>query len=176
MKNGIIACLFISIFLLKISGKAGYAQNMEKPCTCCSPEHRQFDFWLGHWNVYTGDQLAGTNSVVVLQDSCLLRENWISAGGEVTGTSYNFYNPSDHQWHQLWIDNQGGNLQLTGEIEEGRMIMHSGEMKSSKGEIYINRVSWTPNPDGTVRQHWEISKNNGDSWETVFDGLYKRKE
>ena len=35
-------------------------------------------------------------------------------------------------------------------------------------------ATWTPNPDGTVRQHWEISSDAGKSWTTAFDGLYRR--
>ena len=38
-----------------------------------------------------------------------------------------------------------------------------------------NRITWTPNSDGTVRQLWEVSKDQGESWQTEFDGLYKRQ-
>ena len=40
----------------------------------------------------------------------------------------------------------------------------------------LNRITWTPNQDGTVRQHWENSRDEGATWQTVFDGLYTRKE
>ena len=35
--------------------------------------------------------------------------------------------------------------------------------------------TWYDNADGTVRQHWEQSKDGGKSWTTAFDGLYKKK-
>ena len=45
-------------------------------------------------------------------------------------------------------------------VDEGRAVKH--------------RITWTPNADGTVRQHWERSPDRSDRWETVFDGLYRR--
>jgi hypothetical protein len=36
------------------------------------------------------------------------------------------------------------------------------------------RISWTPQPDGTVRQLWEQSAD-GSRWRVVFDGRYVRQ-
>jgi len=168
---------YITIFLLFISFHIQVKGQTDQPsaCNCCSEKHRQFDFWLGEWEAFSNGNLAGTNSISLLQDSCLIRENWISAGGTYTGTSYNFYNEANDQWQQLWIDNQGGYLELHGNFEANRMVLSSEEMTSQKGEKYRNRITWTDNPDGTVRQQWEISKDGGESWEAVFDGLYKKK-
>ncbi len=172
-----------TLFLLLLSPVISselYAQNEAvKLCPCCGPEYRRFDFWLGDWvayNLQDSNKLAGTNRIVLLQDSCVVQENWVGRGGQYTGTSYNWYDRQEGKWRQTWIDNQGGSLQLSGGMKGGEMILYSGEMKSRQGESYINRITWTPNPDGSVRQHWEISKDDGQSWETVFDGLYKRKE
>ena len=130
---------------------------------------------LGGLRPAEGNEVAGTNQIVLLQDSCLIRESWKSAGGPYTGTSYNWYDPQTKKWWQSWIDNQGGSLRLNGGMENGNMVLYSEEMRSPQGERYLNRITWTPNPDGTVRQHWEISKDKGESWQTLFDGLYKRR-
>ena len=53
------------------------------------------------------------------------------------------------------------------------MLMLSSEMEGKNGP-YVNRISWTPNEDGTVRQHWETRTGDAD-WTTLFDGLYTRK-
>jgi hypothetical protein len=37
-----------------------------------------------------------------------------------------------------------------------------------------DRVTWTPNADGSVRQLWEKSADGGATWTTAFDGLYTR--
>ncbi len=45
-----------------------------------------------------------------------------------------------------------------------------------EGNPYINRITWTPNKDKSVRQLWEITKDDGTTWTVAFDGLYKLKE
>lgn len=151
-----------------------FSQNQAK-CPCCTTEARQFDFWVGQWETYiTGDKLAGTNNIVLLQDSCVIQETWKSAGGAYTGTSYNFYNTISKKWQQIWLDNQGGNLQLEGGLVNGQMILQSKELPNPKGELQFDRITWTPHADGTVRQLWEISKDHGKNWTAIFDGLYKK--
>ena len=39
----------------------------------------------------------------------------------------------------------------------------------------LHRITWTPLPDGSVRQHWEASQDAGANWRTLFDGLYRRE-
>lgn len=61
-------------------------------CACCTENHKAFDFWIGNWTVTDGSgALVGTNSIVKLQDDCVVQENWNGTGGS-TGTSTNFYN------------------------------------------------------------------------------------
>jgi hypothetical protein len=39
------------------------------------------------------------------------------------------------------------------------------------------RITWTPSPDGSeVRQHWEVSSDDGVTWQTAFDGHYRRRQ
>ena len=165
--------VFLLFFCQFFSDKLpdGHDQN----CPCCRPESRQFDFWIGEWETFTPDgKLAGTNSIELMEDSCLLRESWTSATGGFTGTSYNFWNQRTGKWQQLWIDNQGGNLQLEGSFEGGSMVLSSRELPNREGKLQIDRITWTPNRDGTVRQLWEVSIDKGKTWRIVFDGLYKR--
>jgi hypothetical protein len=49
-----------------------------------------------------------------------------------------------------------------------------GETHDENGVVTKHRMSWTPNADGSVRQHWESTGANGE-WTTAFDGLYTRR-
>jgi len=163
--------------LLTLTFKLSAQSASNQPCPCCKSEFRQFDFWVGEWETYNpGDTLVGTNNIVIMQDSCVIQENWNSARGPYSGTSYNFYNPQTGKWHQTWVDNQGAPLLLSGGLEDGEMVMRSGKMKNPQGQEYLNRITWTPNPDGSVRQFWEISNDDGKTWNGVFDGEYRRRE
>lgn len=147
----------------------------EQDCACCSEEHRAFDFWIGEWEVYTPDgAVAGHNSITRIQDQCALQENWSSARAGYTGTSYNYYNMTEGRWEQLWIDNAGAQLKLYGNRNGNQMILTSEPFKRPDGELYVNRITWTSNQNGTVRQLWEVLKA-GEVVQVVFDGLYKKK-
>jgi hypothetical protein len=62
-----------------------------------------------------------------------------------------------------------GPLWLVGGVDgTGAMVMTDADPSASP----LNRITWTPNPDGTVRQHWEQSTDAGATWATIFDGLY----
>jgi hypothetical protein len=37
-----------------------------------------------------------------------------------------------------------------------------------------DRITWTPNEDGTVHEFWETSKNEGETWKVGFDGFYTK--
>ncbi|MDX1315011.1 MAG: hypothetical protein R3356_05865, partial [Eudoraea sp.] len=147
----------------------------KKPCACCTEEHKAFDFWEGDWEVYLPDgSVAGHNTITKIQDKCALEENWTSAKGGFTGTSFNFYNQTSGKWEQLWIDNAGTQLKLYGNRKGNQMVLASEPFKGQDGDMYVNRITWTANDDGTVRQHWEILK--GDTVvQVAFDGLYKKR-
>ncbi len=163
--------LLLLFFVVSMSVNA---QNTS--CNCCTEKHAEFDFWIGTWEVTNPDgTAAGKNVIDKIQDKCILRENWTSAKGSFTGTSYNFYNYQKKQWEQIWVDNQGQNLHLKGNRTGNQMILMSDELKNQQGQTYVNKVTWTHNTDGTVRQLWQTSTNK-EEWKTVFDGLYKKVE
>lgn len=140
---------------------------------CGAPEHRQFDFWLGEWNVHTPDgKLAGVNSIKNEYGGCVLHERYSTPRG-YRGESLNIYDAGRKVWHQSWVDTDGVLLLLEGGMRGGSMVLE-GQSVGAKGEVTKHRITWTPNADGTVRQHWESTDSKG-GWTTAFDGTYKRK-
>ncbi|MCW8874067.1 MAG: hypothetical protein OQK01_15770 [Xanthomonadales bacterium] len=143
---------------------------------CDAPEYRQFDFWIGDWNVTAGEQVAGTNSIHTVHGGCALQENWQGAGaGGISGSSFNIYDQATGKWHQTWVDASGTLLQLDGGLVDGSMVL-SGTRPAQNGGTALHRISWTPNADGSVRQLWEASQDEGGSWSVLFDGLYVKSD
>lgn len=140
---------------------------------CTAAEYRQFDFWLGEWQVQNAvnDKLAGANSITSTMDGCVLHEHWRGMGG-VVGQSFNIFDRHSGKWHQFWVDSTGMRLQLVGGIEDGRMVL-TGEMPHREHGQVQHRIVWTPEPDGTVRQVWTYAID-GNEWQTLFDGRYTR--
>lgn len=151
----------------------GNAQNI---CPCCSDQHQLFDFWAGDWLVFdTSGTQVGENTIVKLENGCILNEHWRGAQGG-TGRSYNYYDNADSTWNQLWIDNQGSNLNLKGKGTPGSMILESDLQPGKRVDYYFNRITWSANENGTVRQLWEILDKEGNVLSTAFDGLYRKKD
>lgn len=148
------------------------AQNAD--CKCCTPEYSEFDFWLGNWQVTNKThKIVGKNTITKIQDNCALKEEWSSAQNGVTGTSYNFYNQRTKAWEQIWVDNQGTSLHLKGKRLGNQMILKSEKSSNLKGKESFNKITWTKNDDGTVRQLWEVV-TEGEATIIAFDGIYTK--
>jgi hypothetical protein len=145
------------------------------PPPCVSAQDRQFDFWLGDWNVTdnASGRPVGTNDITRELKGCVLHEHWAGAGGS-HGMSFNHYDAARKVWHQTWVDDSGGILYLDGEMRDGSMVL-SGKRIGRQGATVTDRITYTPRPDGTVRQWWQISRDGGATWTTSFDGIYHRK-
>ena len=66
-------------------------------------------------------------------------------------------------WHQTWVDTDGLLLTLEGRWNGKSMVLEGAKQ----------RITWTPNADGSVRQLWETEDAKG-AWTIVFDGKYTK--
>jgi hypothetical protein len=143
------------------------------PRPCTAPVHRQFDFWLGAWDVIGADgKFAGTNRIELVDGGCALLESWSSGRGGYTGRSLNSVG-GDGRWRQTWVDSGGLRLELVGGLVDGRMVLEGETPASSPGGPPTkNRITWSPQAEGRVRQHWETSADGGRTYGSAFDGMY----
>ena len=137
-----------------------------------SVPERAFDFWVGEWDVQRSDtgELVGRNSITPLHGGRVLAESYTTSSGGFSGSSLNGFDSERGRWHQCWMDSSGLVLDLYGGLVDGEMVM-SAESESGRSE----RISWTPLADGSIRQHWQQSSDQGVTWLTVFDGMYRRR-
>ena len=139
---------------------------------CTSMEYRQFDFLLGSWNArLPGGKITGTDHFDREYDGCVIHERYVTSTN-YSGESLNIYDASRKVWHQTWVDNLGDLLVLEGGLHEGKMIME-GQTVDAHG-VAENRLTWTPNTNGSVRQLWESADKPG-HWTVKFDLLFTQK-
>lgn len=139
---------------------------------CSAPEYRQFDFWLGHWNVsIENDNVIRTNRISLINNGCTLLEEYTTPDG-YQGKSLNMYDRASGMWHQTWMDNSGLVLKLSGKFIDGKMVM-AGKTQTAQG-IQLNKITWQTLADGRVNQHWQTSRDNGKTWQTAFNGYYQK--
>ena len=177
--------------ILAAALQAGAAQPAAppKPFDCSAPEHRQFDFWIGAWDVVPnpatpqpnappaqpGRQPA-SNVVEKAHSGCVLIENWDDRVGG-TGQSFNIYDRSRQRWHQTWVDNGGGLHEYWGALKDGSMIFE-GQVPLPPGARFQGRrtvrLSFIPMGPDKVRQFSE-SLNVDGTWSVNYDLIYTRR-
>lgn len=165
-----------AILFAAATGTASQAQQAQQRPDCTAAEHRQFDFWVGTWDVTAPNgNKAGENHISLILKNCVLFEEWTGASGS-SGKSFNVWDRTRKVWHQTWVDDAGSLLQLEGTLVDGSMVLQ-GTTTAGDGTKVLHRVTWSKvgsAPD-RVRQHWEQSRDEGKTWTTAFDGLYTRR-
>ena len=153
------------------------AERAQKPCLY-APESRQFDFWVGEWNVVTtaGEKPAGTSRIERILNDCVILENWSSAGHPYQGKSYNTYNVSLKRWEQFWVDNSQGMVHFYGELKNGVMDYYTDEIPQADGTKLKRHLEFIPLGLDKVRQVSHGSTDGGKTWQPEYDFTYKRSK
>jgi hypothetical protein len=122
---------------------------------CGGARNRQFDFWLGRWDVFTGTTLVGTNEVKSRVDGCVVEENWTSASlGR--GRSLNAYDAAIGTWSQFWVGSGGCQFSVVlieGGFADGSMTMQGSR---TQPEGFFVAPPCGPPPGTVVTTHTDL--------------------
>lgn len=151
------------------------------PCLS-NPKMREFDFWLGEWDVFQTQNLSqkvGENTITIMPGGCSLLESWVAMGAPNVGQSINFYDPGTGKWEQLWVGS-GGQGNHIGRFRDGvfenNALRFTNEQRNNSGQVSKGRFTFTKIDDNTVTQHLETSADGGVTFTTVYNFTYKRKK
>lgn len=174
-----------AIFALALQAAPAQPAAPPKPFDCSAPEHRQFDFWIGAWDVVPNapapsappaPRPPASNVVERAHHGCVLIENWDDKVGG-TGQSFNVYDRVRRRWHQTWVDSTGGLHQYEGELKDGNMVF-IGEVPLPPASRFQGRrtvrLSFIPMGPDKVRQFSE-SLNSDGTWSVNYDLIYTRR-
>ena len=154
------------------------AQQNQAPCASRA-ESRQFDFWVGDWNVVTTRELTpvGRSHIERGLGDCVIWENWTSLGESgYSGKSYNVYNPDQKRWEQFWVDNQGGMIHFCGTLTTGVMDFYTDVIPQADGKALQRRLRFYNLGPDRVRQFSEGSTDDGKTWTVEYDFTYQREK
>lgn len=137
--------------------------------------HRQWDFWIGEWDVVVNDSTrapAGANTITSRHNGCMLEEEWRSVSGG-TGSSINFYDGARGVWRQVWVA-AAYVIEIEGGLDDSGAMVLEGEIRTFvSGTTSPFRGIWTELEPGVVNQRFELQGPDG-AWAVWFDGLYTR--
>ncbi len=164
--------LFV-FFCLLILPSAGQNNN-----PCSQPEGKQFDFWIGNWNLTwtqnDGQIYKGENEIKYIFDGCVVREHFLSLADGFEGISHSVYVPKEQVWKQTWVSNGGGYLDFVGGWENDKMILSRKFVNKNNQEIH-QRMVWYNIKENSLDWNWEKSTDGGETWKTLWHINYKRK-
>jgi len=153
------------------------ARRNQQPCQY-TPEFRQFDFWVGEWNVVATQSgaPAGESRIERILGNCVILENWTSLGSPgYVGKSYNTYNSSLKRWEQFWVDNAAGMIHFHGGLKDGVMDYWTDDLPQPDGSVLRRHLQFFSQGPDQVRQFSQGSKDGGKSWFVEYDLTYHRK-
>jgi hypothetical protein len=162
----------ISALVLAAPGSAALAQPASG---CDSAQSHQFDFWVGRWSVSPAghlDRHVADSLIEKLYLGCAVRENWMPLRGDAGG-SLSSYVAGEGLWKQTWIDATGARVDFKGGWN-GKAMVLTGTWPQPGHPTQLTRMTYSAQPDGSVRQLGESSDDAGRSWQPSFDFIYRK--
>lgn len=172
------------LLLSLLTGTAALAQSTSPAAESAPPgggcsaraEYQQLDFWVGDWDVYVGGTQVGHNRIEKILGGCAVIENWRATDGS-EGKSL-FFVDYDGRWAQIWVSERasapGGTKEkvMVSDPPEGA-VRFQGVVRHPDEGAWLDRTTLTLLDNGDVRQLIEVSRDNGETWNPTFDGLYR---
>ena len=153
------------------------AERNARPCDF-DARYRQFDFWIGEWDVAPtagpANPPVGASSIQRILSGCIIFENWTGANG-YSGKSFNLFNSATNKWEQIWVDSVGGMVKFEGEFQDG--VLHYYAENPGPNNTRVRRhLQFIPQGPDQVRQFSQQSSDNGKTWTVEYDLTYRRKK
>lgn len=143
---------------------------------CGDPEFKQFDFWVGDWDVASAADgtSRGSSHIAKEMGGCVVWENWTSAGSPYFGKSYNTWNPNLKRWEQYWVDTSAGVMFFHGELKNDIMDYWTDDVPQARGGTLLRHLQFFNLGPDKVRQFSQGSTDGGKTWHTEYDLIYTR--
>lgn len=175
----LLCAILVFCFACAAPGQTGAQPSQQQvranPDPCGNvPERRQFDFWVGEWNVEgPAGTPPATSSIQLIENRCVVAENFTL--GSYNGRSFSFYDPVSDKWRQTYVDTNGSSYSFVGAYREGAMRFE-GEVHRNNGKTARVRMTLFNLGPAQVRQLGEVSNDGGQTWQVGFDFMYRRKQ
>ena len=171
------AAIALAVVAVLSSGRSWPADSASAPCD--SPQHHQFDFWVGDWQVFDAktNQLVGFDRVEKHSRGCIVQQNLTmitdlyrrpGVDYRMTGIGVNRFDGAS--WLEMWADNQWGAIVLHGMPAAGKAMVLTTITPSRNRDL---RLEWENRSDGSVRALQYVAPAGSGKWELYGDLIYR---
>ncbi|MDB6084184.1 MAG: hypothetical protein JWN43_2065 [Gammaproteobacteria bacterium] len=169
----------IALALVAVLSSAQSRSVDSATAPCDTPQHHQFDFWVGDWQVFDAktNQLVAFDHVEKHSHGCIVQQNLTmvtdlyrrqDVGYRMTGIGVNRFD--GESWLELWADNQWGAIVLRGMPGAGKAMVLTTIIPSRNRDL---RLEWEKRPDGSVRALQYVAPTGSGKWELYGDLIYR---
>jgi hypothetical protein len=163
------------VLSIVISAIATGVPAAARAAACTSAPYHQFDFFVGHWDVYdAAGKFQGTDLVEKRINGCAIYEQYTNPDGSV-GIGLSAYQAEPKTWHQDFMSQSGLVVSLDGRPSIRAAMVLSGEDYPADGSRRLDKGVWLVK-SGVVEETWTVSTDGGKTWKTLFDGFFHRKK
>jgi hypothetical protein len=141
------------------------APNATPGAACASGKFRDFDFWVGNWNIFTPtNQPAGVSIISRELGGCAVKEFYQNGSGQSLST----YDTTTDTWNQFYVFSGPGILLLRGSLVNREMVL-----SEQRTPTLLDRWTWSAVHRDTVWQRDQVMNNGTAS--PGFEGKYARR-
>ena len=180
---------YISIFALTLWACSIYGQSNHYTEAFADKKHRQFDFWIGVWDVNLRihqedgsweDQIKSEAHIYPILDGKAILELWNETSREegIKGFSLRYFREDLQKW-ELWLNwpgpNRSGTSSLNGQFRHGRGEFFSTQMVDDSTEL-ISRYTFCDITKNSLRWDDAYSRDGGKTWSNNWIMEFNRKK
>jgi hypothetical protein len=149
----------------------GGAVRPQRPPACVQPEQRQFDFWVGEWDVSpTGSPVIVAESSITLADEdCVVIENWRPFRNG-SAHSISMYDAQTRHWRQFYAGAAVPLATYTGNLDSEGVLRFDVDNSAPRTRMNYQRID-----ANTIRQWGEQFNETTREWSTQWDLTYRRR-
>jgi hypothetical protein len=181
LRTSVIAAAVLGLSGVTLAGDSPTPEpSAHAASPCDTPQHHQFDFWVGDWQVFeaNSNQLVAFDRVEKHSQGCIVQQNLTfitdmfrrpGVGYRLAGIGVNRFDGEG--WLELWADNQWGAIVLRGKPDANGSMVLTSIIPSRNRDL---RLVWEKRPDGSVRNLEYVAVAGSGKWEMYGDLIYRR--
>lgn len=158
---------------------------------CPEPEARQFDFWLGEWDVQNHNRPPNsdnwfatgqaTNRVYTVLGGCAVVEHWrgyaFPQAGHIVGFSVRAWNPDAGRWEAAlyWPIGPNAAFGTPSGGADGDNLVLTNQFSGPDGSTVHSRLLFTDIAEDSFTWTNGISRDGGDTWQASWRMEFTRR-
>jgi hypothetical protein len=182
----LISAWFVISVLFLFSAVQAQDHKPPESNPCGAPEAREFDFWIGSWDITqriaqadgSWLELPASTRVVKDLDGCALVEHWegevqffwegMTRPEKMQGLSVRSYDPQEKLWRIYWMDTRHPKFATFDGVFQDGVGTFLKSSTTIDGKPLLTRIRFSEISSESVTWTLDVSRDNGNQWNPLW--------